>query len=119
MSRELSSGDYVRALFVADEGHYLSVTRDEQVLAFESWPHWFDLKSQRQRSVFVGPRIPAWQALADHELTCETFIDERSVGRGGDRTGAGRAVRLRPGRGVLLPAFGQLRVHRPGVIAFR
>lgn len=58
LSRELSSGDYVRALFVADEGHYLSVTRDEQVLAFESWPHWFDLKSQRQRNVYVGPRIP-------------------------------------------------------------
>ena len=58
VSHELSSGDYVRALFVAEEGHYLSVTRDEQVLAFESWPHWFDLQSQRQRNVYIGPRIP-------------------------------------------------------------
>ncbi|MFD0321077.1 2-keto-4-pentenoate hydratase [Lysobacter gummosus] len=33
--------------------------------------------------LIVGPRIAAWQSLADHELTCETFIDERSVGRGG------------------------------------
>lgn len=57
LSRELSGGDYVRALFVASEGRYLSVTRDEQVQSFEAWPQWFDLTAQRQRNVYVGPRI--------------------------------------------------------------
>jgi 2-keto-4-pentenoate hydratase len=33
--------------------------------------------------LIVGPRIADWRALADDDLTCETFIDERSVGRGG------------------------------------
>lgn len=33
--------------------------------------------------LIVGPRIADWRPLADSELTCETFIDERSVGRGG------------------------------------
>jgi signal transduction histidine kinase len=57
LSRELSSGDYVRALFVADEGHYVSVTRDQQILSFETWPQWFDLRDQRQRNVYIGTRI--------------------------------------------------------------
>jgi signal transduction histidine kinase len=57
LSRELSSGDYVRALFVADEGHYVSVTRDEQILSLESWPRWFDLSDQRERNVYIGARI--------------------------------------------------------------
>lgn len=57
LSRELSSGDYVRALFVASEGRYLSVARDEQVQSYETWPQWFDLTSQRQSNVYVGPRI--------------------------------------------------------------
>jgi len=57
LSRELSSGDYVRALFVADEGHYVSVTRDQQILSFETWPQWFDLSDQRQRNVYIGARI--------------------------------------------------------------
>src|SRR5688572_29869522 len=57
LSRELSSGDYVRALFIADEGRYFSVTRDEQIQAVEAWPQWFDLTSQRQRNVYIGPRI--------------------------------------------------------------
>src|SRR6185312_10693985 len=38
LSRELSSGDYVRGLFVANEGHYVSVTRDEQIQSLDSWP---------------------------------------------------------------------------------
>jgi signal transduction histidine kinase len=57
LSRELSSGDYVRALFVADEGHYVSVTRDQQILSFATWPQWFDLSDQRQRNVYIGARI--------------------------------------------------------------
>jgi len=57
LSRELSSGDYVRALFVASEGRYLSVARDDQILSLDHWPQWLDLPAQRQRNVYVGPRI--------------------------------------------------------------
>jgi signal transduction histidine kinase len=57
LSRELSSGDYVRALFFASDGRYLSVSRDEQVQSLDTWPQWFDLTRQRQRNVYVGPRI--------------------------------------------------------------
>jgi signal transduction histidine kinase len=58
LSRELSSGDYVRALFVASEGRYLSVSRDDQVESLDTWPQWFDLTAQRQRNVYIGPHIP-------------------------------------------------------------
>jgi signal transduction histidine kinase len=75
-SHELSSGEYVRALFVADAGHYLSVTRDEQVLAFESWPHWFDLKSQRQRNVYVGPRIPDPIESSQHAIPIAVRVEQ-------------------------------------------
>ena len=58
LSRELSSGDYVRALFVASEGRYLSVSRDDQVQSLDTWPQWFDLAAQRPRNVYIGPHIP-------------------------------------------------------------
>jgi signal transduction histidine kinase len=58
LSRELSSGDYVRALFVASEGRYLSVARDDRVQWLDHWPQWLDLTSQRQRNMYVGPRVP-------------------------------------------------------------
>jgi signal transduction histidine kinase len=57
LSRELTSGDYVRALFVAGEGRYLSVARDDQVQSLDAWPQWLDLTAQRQRNVYIGPRI--------------------------------------------------------------
>ncbi len=57
VSRELTSGDYVRALFVAGESRYLNVTRDGQVQALDAWPQWLDLTSQRQGNVYVGSRI--------------------------------------------------------------
>lgn len=57
LSRELSSGDYVRALFVAGEGRYIGVARDRQVLALDSWPQWFDPIPQGQRNVYIAPRI--------------------------------------------------------------
>jgi signal transduction histidine kinase len=57
LSRELSGGDYVRALFVASEGRYLSVARDDQVQSLDHWPQWLDLTAQRQSNVYVGPRI--------------------------------------------------------------
>ena len=54
LSRELSSGDYVRALFVASEGRYLSVARDDQVQSQDTWPQWFDLSAQRQQLIGVA-----------------------------------------------------------------
>lgn len=33
--------------------------------------------------LILGPRIEDWQRIDDAELVCETFIDDRSVGRGG------------------------------------
>jgi signal transduction histidine kinase len=68
LSRELSSGDYVRALFVASEGRYLSVARDDQVQSLESWPQWFDLTAQRQRNVYVGPRIADPTESSQHAI---------------------------------------------------
>lgn len=37
----------------------------------------------------VGPEIPDWRAVAEADLHCETFIDGRSVGRGGAGSIAG------------------------------
>ena len=39
--------------------------------------------------LIVGPQIPGWRTLADEELRCETFIDDRPVGRGGAESIAG------------------------------
>jgi signal transduction histidine kinase len=85
LSRELSSGDYVRALFVADEGHYVSVTRDEQILSFESWPQWFDLSDQRQRNVYIGPRIQDPIGSSQHAIP----IAVRVTRPGGESVWAG------------------------------
>jgi signal transduction histidine kinase len=80
LSRELSSGDYVRALFVADEGHYVSVTRDDQVLSFDSWPQWLDLTSQRQRNVYVGPRIADPTESSQHAIPIAVRITQPGGG---------------------------------------
>ena len=85
LSRELSSGDYVRALFVADEGRYFSVTRDEQIHALEAWPQWLDLTSQRQRNVYVGPRIADPIESTQHAIP----IAVRIVQPGGQTVWAG------------------------------
>ena len=68
LSRELSSGDYVRALFVASEGRYLSVARDDQVQSQDNWPQWFDLTAQRQRNVYIGPRITDPTESSQHAI---------------------------------------------------
>jgi 2-keto-4-pentenoate hydratase len=39
--------------------------------------------------LIVGPAIAGWPALDDHQLTCETFIEDVSVGRGGAGSIAG------------------------------
>jgi 2-keto-4-pentenoate hydratase len=31
----------------------------------------------------VGPEVPRWRARPPESLTCETFVDGRSVGKGG------------------------------------
>lgn len=33
--------------------------------------------------LILGPEIPDWRSYRDEDLTCETFIDGQSVGRGG------------------------------------
>lgn len=33
--------------------------------------------------LILGPEIPNWRSLADVDLKCETFVDGKSVGRGG------------------------------------
>jgi signal transduction histidine kinase len=85
LSRELSSGDYVRALFVAGESRYLGVTRDEQVQALDAWPQWLDLTSQRQRNVYVGPRIADPIESTQHAIP----IAVRIVQPGGETVWAG------------------------------
>ena len=85
LSRELSSGDYVRALFVADEGHYVSVTRDQQILSFETWPQWFDLGDQRQRNVYIGARIQDPVESSQHAIP----IAVRVTRPGGESVWAG------------------------------
>ncbi len=85
VSRELSSGDYVRALFVAGESRYLNVTRDGQVQALEAWPQWLDLASQRQRNVYVGSRIADPIESSQHAIP----IAVRIVQPGGETVWAG------------------------------
>jgi len=85
LSRELSSGDYVRALFVAGEGHYVSVTRDDRILSYETWPQWLDLTSQRQRSVYIGPRIQDPVESSQHAIP----IAVRVTQPGGETVWAG------------------------------
>ncbi len=85
LSRELSSGDYVRALFVAGEGHYVSVTRDDQILSYETWPQWLDLSSQRQRNVYIGPRIQDPVESSQHAIP----IAVRVTQPGGESVWAG------------------------------
>jgi signal transduction histidine kinase len=78
LSRELSSGDYVRALFVAGEGRYLSVARDDQVQSLDGWPQWFDLTAQRQRNVYVGPRIADPTEGSQHAIPIAVRIAQAS-----------------------------------------
>jgi signal transduction histidine kinase len=78
LSRELSSGDYVRALFVAGEGRYLSVARDDQVQSLDGWPQWFDLTAHRQRNVYVGPRIADPTEGSQHAIPIAVRIAQAS-----------------------------------------
>jgi len=78
LSRELSSGDYVRALFIASEDRYLSVARDDQIQSLDSWPQWFDLTAQRQRNVYVGPRITDPTESSQHAIPIAVRIVQPS-----------------------------------------
>ncbi len=85
LARELTSGDYVRALFIASEGHYVSVARDDQIQSFDAWPQWLDLTAQRQRNVFIGPRIVDPVESSQHAIP----IAMRIVQPGGETMWAG------------------------------
>jgi signal transduction histidine kinase len=78
LSRELSSGDYVRALFIASESKYISVARDNQVLALDSWPQWMDLSQQRQRNVYIGPRIVDPIKASHHAIPIAVRITQQT-----------------------------------------
>jgi signal transduction histidine kinase len=58
MSRELSSGDYVRGLFLIGDARFISVARDRRVHSNEGAPAWFDVAAQRQGTVHIGATIP-------------------------------------------------------------
>jgi signal transduction histidine kinase len=58
MSRELSSGDYVRGLFLIGDARFISVARDRRVHSSEVAPAWFDVAAQRQGTVHIGATIP-------------------------------------------------------------
>ena len=75
----------MRALFVAGESRYLSVTRDEQVQSLDAWPQWLDLTSQRQRNVYIGPRIADPIESSQHAIP----IAVRIVQPGGETVWAG------------------------------
>jgi 2-keto-4-pentenoate hydratase len=57
--------------------------------------------------LLLGPAIPNWRALSFQSLRCETFVDDRSVGRGG-------AVSL-PGGPLAALAFALGRCARRGL----
>jgi signal transduction histidine kinase len=58
MSRELSSGDYVRGLFLIGDARFISVARDRRVQSSDGAPAWFDVAAQRQGTVHIGATIP-------------------------------------------------------------
>jgi signal transduction histidine kinase len=78
LSRELSSGDYVRALFVASDGRYVSVARDDQMHTLDAWPQWLDLSQQRQRDVYIGPRIVDPVEPAHHAIPIAVRLTQAS-----------------------------------------
>ena len=57
LSRELSSGDYVRGLFVATPTRFVAVFRNRDVQVFSSPPSWFQDALSDSRSVYIGATI--------------------------------------------------------------
>jgi signal transduction histidine kinase len=55
LARELSSGDYVRALFIAAPGRFLSAARNGQSQVLVAAPEW--LAPRTGRNVFIGSPI--------------------------------------------------------------
>lgn len=58
MSRELSSGDYVRGLFLISDSHFLSVGRDHRIESSDVAPQWFDATAAEGQRTQTGPTIP-------------------------------------------------------------
>jgi signal transduction histidine kinase len=123
LQREIGSGDYLRALFVADDGHYVSVTRAQQFLSSQSWPQWFDLTAQRQRSVYIGPRIADPIESSQHAIPIAVRITQP----GGDSVWAGallgvetldqlyESMALRDGSLSLISSRGDLLLRVPRI----
>lgn len=57
LGRELSSGEYVRALFVATPGRFISAIRNHDTQTLETPPAWFQAAFDDTRGVYVGGTI--------------------------------------------------------------
>lgn len=57
LGRELSSGEYVRALFVATPNRFVAALRNDAVQAFEAPPAWLRPAFEDKRGAYVGGTI--------------------------------------------------------------
>lgn len=59
LGRELSSGEYVRALFVATPDRFVAAVRNHDMRSFEAPPVWLEeaFSAQNTRDVFIGRTI--------------------------------------------------------------
>jgi signal transduction histidine kinase len=58
LGRELSSGEYVRALFVATPNRFVAADRNNGVQVFDSPPSWFLGALENYRGAYVGSTVP-------------------------------------------------------------
>lgn len=57
LARELSSGDYVRALFVATPIRYVAAVRNREMQMLDKPPAWLQKALDDSRDVYIGPTI--------------------------------------------------------------
>ncbi len=57
LARELSSGEYVRALFVMTPNRFVAAVRNRDVQMFDAPPLWLQAALEETRSVFIGSTI--------------------------------------------------------------
>src|ERR1044072_8509429 len=57
LGRELSSGEYVRALFVATPNRFVSALRNHNMQALDTPPEWLQPAFSETRDVYIGRTI--------------------------------------------------------------
>jgi signal transduction histidine kinase len=57
LARELSSGDYVRALFVATPTRFVAAVRNREMQMLDKPPAWMQKALDDSRDVYIGPTI--------------------------------------------------------------